>query len=402
MIRFKQFLIERNIHQIHLEQNALMGVKEIRNAITMIRELRDTLRGTSKTKNVDVTVKWDGAPAIFAGTNPENGKFFVSTKSFFNKESLAVYEPSDVKKFSEGIQGKMLDAFKYFKKLNIKGILQGDLLYTKKDLKKETIDGIPHFVFRPNTITYAVPVDSDFGKQIAASKIGIVFHTKYTGKTPATMSSAHDIDISPLTKTKDVFFTDAYISDYSGTVTFSKNEDDRVTKLLKFILSDFRNIKRSTFEGLKTKKIFPIMEIYNNKLVREGKVAEEPKSYLKDFEKFYIDYVKTKRIAKLKSEKGKAKAQAEMDDALKWFKEMKSEIGSMIGIYTKLHLIKMMFVRKFEEIQGKVKSFIQTDDGFRATKPEGFVAIHHGNVTKLVDRLEFSRNNFNIAKNWSK
>jgi hypothetical protein len=108
------------------------------------------------------------------------------------------YSVEDIKKNypDSGVADKLIDAFNYLKPMNIKGVFQGDLLYTTTGRKEETIGGIRYITFRPNTIVYAVPVDSPAGISIKASKIGIVFHTKYTGSTIATMTA------SPLGNTK--------------------------------------------------------------------------------------------------------------------------------------------------------------------------------------------------------
>jgi hypothetical protein len=402
MIRFKKYLAEaKNVHQIHLEQNALMGVVALRQAILMVRDLRDQLRGSSSSKKTDVTVKWDGAPAIFAGQDPDTKNFFVSTKGLFSKTPKMAFDKASLKQHfgDSGALPKLEASLKYLKKLGIKGILQGDLLFGPGDVKTKSIDGRSYYLFRPNTIAYAVPVDSPIGKRIASAKIGIVFHTSYSGKDVASLSSSHNINISGLAKSKDVFYTDAYLSEYSGTLNFTKAEDLKVTNLLSDILKDFKVIKRTTYDGLKDHGIFPIMEIFNNDLVRRGKTTGRPDAYLKEFKRFWEARVK-KKAATLKTQKGQDKHINKMRDDMAWFDKHGKEIGAMISIYAKLWDIKLMFVNKFGEIDSKVKSFVETGKGYKATKPEGYVAIHGGNVVKLVDRLEFSHNNFNVAKNW--
>ena len=83
MKSYKQFLAEasgKNLHMEHLEDEVLNGgVNGTRGAINFLRSLRDMLAGNNK-EAVNVTVKWDGAPAICAGIHP-NGKFFVDYKS---------------------------------------------------------------------------------------------------------------------------------------------------------------------------------------------------------------------------------------------------------------------------------------------------------------------------------
>ena len=173
MQNFSLFLTEdKNTHLEHLEDDILnSGVRGGRNAVNFLSSLKDMLRGHSKGR-MNVTVKWDGAPAIFAGTNPENGKFFVGTKSIFNKTPKINYTSADIRKnHSGGLADKLQVALKTFPALNIPGIWQGDLLYTSDDLKGADISGERVIVFTPNTITYAIPVRSTLARTILRSRL---------------------------------------------------------------------------------------------------------------------------------------------------------------------------------------------------------------------------------------
>ena len=166
MLTFKQYLTEakegKNLHLEHLEDEVLNnGINGTRGAINFLQSLRDMLAGNAK-RSVNVTVKWDGAPAVFAGINPENGKFFVGTKGVFNKTPKVNYTDADIDTNhpSGGLNEKVKVALKYLPKLGIKGVLQGDMLFTQSDLSTETIDGVSYTTFQPNTITYAIPKES--------------------------------------------------------------------------------------------------------------------------------------------------------------------------------------------------------------------------------------------------
>ena len=183
------FLTEaKNTHLEHLEDEIInKGVVGGNQAIAFLISLKDMLAGQSKRK-MNVTVKWDGAPAIFAGTDPDNGKFFVGTKSIFNKTPKINYTVADINKnHGGGLAAKLIVALKYFPALNIPGIWQGDLLYTREDLKGSDIDGERVIMFTPNTITYTVPVRSQMAQKILASKIGVVWHTTYSGNSMSTL-----------------------------------------------------------------------------------------------------------------------------------------------------------------------------------------------------------------------
>jgi hypothetical protein len=187
MLSFKEYLIEaaqegKNLHLEHLEDEVLNhGVDGTRAAINFLQSLRDMLAGNAK-KSVNVSVKWDGAPAIFAGINPENDKFFVGTKGVFNVNPKVNYTDADIDKnhSAAGLNAKLKVALKYLPKLGITDVLQGDMLFTDNDLKQETIDDKSYITFTPNTITYAIPKESSH--KITKAKMGIVWHTTYSGE----------------------------------------------------------------------------------------------------------------------------------------------------------------------------------------------------------------------------
>ena len=183
MQRFQEHLTEgKNTHLEHLEDEIINnGSIGARNSIGFLKSVKKMLQGGSGGSNV--SVKWDGAPAIFCGTNPENGKFFVGTKSIFNATPKINYTNADISRNHGGaLADKLKVALKYFSSLGIKGVLQGDLLFTSDDKKIAKVGGQTSIVFTPNTITYAVPVvktglfGSSIYNSINKAKIGIIFH----------------------------------------------------------------------------------------------------------------------------------------------------------------------------------------------------------------------------------
>ena len=160
---YTEFLTEaKNLHLEHLEDEVLNnGVVGTRGAINFLQSLRDMLAGNAKS-SVNVTVKWDGAPAIFAGINPENGQFFVGTKGVFNKNAKINYSHEDIDRnhSGSGLNNKLKVALTELSKLGITDVLQGDMLFTQDDLEKKTIEGKQYVTFQPNTIVYAVPMES--------------------------------------------------------------------------------------------------------------------------------------------------------------------------------------------------------------------------------------------------
>ena len=220
MFSFKGFQTQdKNTHLEHLEDDIInRGAVGGENAVNFLKAVRNMLAGSGKGTNM--TVKWDGAPAIICGVNPENGKFFVGTKSVFNKTPKINYTSRDIARNHSGVVAdKLRVCLANLSRLNIKGILQGDLLFTD-DLKSINIDGQKMISFTPNTITYAVPQDSDIGRRIAKAKMGIVFHTQYSGKTMDSLSAGFGTVRG--SSNRNVFLASAGYK--STAVMFSKQE----------------------------------------------------------------------------------------------------------------------------------------------------------------------------------
>ena len=214
MKTLKQHLHEaagKNTHMTHIEDLVLDGgVKGARQAILALRSLRDMLAGNTSSA-VDVTVKWDGAPAVFAGEDPSDGKFFVAKKGIFAKNPKIYKSHEDIDADTKGdLNKKLKKAFDHLKGLGIKEVIQGDFMFEKSDLKKEKINGVTHVVMHPNTIAYAVPLDNPLAKTLLSAEIGIVWHTSYRGVAFETMTAEFGRDItSKLKPSKKVWMVDA-------------------------------------------------------------------------------------------------------------------------------------------------------------------------------------------------
>ena len=408
-MKFSEYIAEakegKNVHLEHLEDNVLNnGVSGAREAINFLRSLRNMLAGHSDVK-VNVTTKWDGAPAIFCGINPENGKFFVGTKSVFNKNAKLNYTDADIDENhpSEGLNDKLKTALAYLPKLGIKGILQGDMMFTKSDLKHETIDGEEYITFQPNTIVYAVPSNTKLAKMMMAAQLGIVFHTAYTGKDIENMKASFNIDIGHLTTTKDVWFRDASFTDASGSATFTEAETAALTSILSQAGRLFTTIPALTLNKIAASETY-LMQIktYNNTKVREGQEIRDTRAHVNGLMKWVEDKL-NKEILAAKKEETKQKRIKEKTEVMRFYRTNAAQLKNIFDLMNMIIEAKLMIIRKLETIRS-IGTFVRTDDGFRITAPEGFVAVDKlkGNALKLVDRLEFSHQNFNAAKNWSK
>ena len=404
MFSFAGFLTEeKNLHLEHLEDEVLNnGVVGTRSAINYLQSLRDMLAGSSKS-SVNVTVKWDGAPAIFAGINPENGQFFVGTKGVFNKNAKINYSHDDIDRNhpSSGLNQKLKVALTELSKLGIKDVLQGDMMFTQEDLENKTIDGKQYVTFQPNTIVYAVPMES--AQRILSSKMGIVFHTTYSGKTMEDMSASFSVNLRGLAKTSDVWYSDAEYRDTSGSINFNKKETDAITKVLSQAGKTFHSLKSEFLSMISQDDEIKIMiKTYNNTKVRTGQKITNTRMHTKGLIEYVYDKLK-KEVDKVKRPQNKRIKQQNMDRLMKEFRSNSSQLVKIFDMQNLLVDAKEMVIRKLEKSKGLMDLFIRTENGYKVTQPEGFVAIDKlGKAVKLVDRLEFSRANFNAAKNWTK
>ena len=404
MFSFAGFLTEeKNLHLEHLEDEVLNnGVVGTRSAINYLQSLRDMLAGSSKS-SVNVTVKWDGAPAIFAGINPENGQFFVGTKGVFNKNAKINYSHDDIDRNhpSSGLNQKLKVALTELSKLGIKDVLQGDMMFTQEDLENKTIDGKQYVTFQPNTIVYAVPMES--AQRILSSKMGIVFHTIYSGKTMEDMSASFSVNLRGLAKTSDVWYSDAEYRDTSGSINFNKTETTAITKVLSQAGKTFHTLNSEFLNMISQNDDVNIMiKTYNNTKVRTGQKITNTRMHTKGLIEYVYDKLK-KEVDKVKRPQNKKIKQLNMDRLMKEFRSNSSQLVKVFDMQNLLVDAKEMVIRKLEKSRGLMDLFIRTENGYKVTQPEGFVAIDKlGKAVKLVDRLEFSRANFNAAKNWTK
>lgn len=399
MPRMRRSLIveaKANTHLTHLEELVLtQGFDGYLLARAFLMELLETLKGNSKSK-VQTSVKWDGAPAIFAGINPENGKFFVGTKSIFNKEPKINYTPQDILDnhgHAPGLVDKLTKALKYLPSLGIKKILQGDFMFDDEMLEVTEIDGEPHYRFKPNTIVYAVPVDSDIGREIGQSKFGIVFHTTYDS---LDSGASYGADVSNLNRPPGIWFDDAFFTDATGTVTLTDEEESAVRSLIK--QADAVNNKID-YNGLPS----DFLNIYINSEIRKGQFLENPKESYEGFLGWYQSRIE-KKIDSLKTEKGRMRAFNQGEEKIKQFESKKEDILDLFKVSRLLFEAKNIFINKYNNAVYNTKHFIDDGSGdLVVTNPEGYVAVDHiGNGVKFVDRLEFSRANFMMDKGFKK
>ena len=411
MINYQDYLTEskegKNLHLEHLEDEVLNGgVIGTRGAISFLQSLRDMLAGHATGRTVNLTTKWDGAPAVFAGINPENGKFFVGTKGVFAQNAKLNYTPEDIDKNhpGEGLNIKLKIALKYLPELGIDGVLQGDMMFASSDLKTEKIDGKSYITFQPNTIVYAVPSDTKLAETMRAAKMGIIWHTTYNGDTMADMKASFGADIGGLSQTRNVWFRDASFVDASGTATFTKQETDELNSILSQAGGMFRTISPRTLNMIATNDTYKIaIKAWNNLKVREGKEITNTSQHVAGLIAT-VEEKLNKAILEAKKADTKQKRQQEKKIVMDFYQSNKNDLKKIFDLQNLLVRAKNMIIKKLQQVQDSVGTYLRVDDkGLKVTAPEGFVAIDKiGKAVKLVDRLEFSQANFNATKNWSK
>ena len=398
MITLKNYLAEkvndtnRLKHLSHLEdlifEEGAVGLTDAINSLKIYTDILHKKGGTAK-----ITQKWDGSPSIII--HHSNKDYWVASKSAFNASPKLNRTEKDIQEnhgHSAGLVEKMKYALKYAKELGINGTVQGDFLYTEKDLTASTIDGVRYITFKPNTIVYAVPVGSDLGKKVLASKMGIIFHTSYSGSDPATMrATVGTYSVSKLKKTPKVFFDDALIKDATIDLSLSNEESTKLNFIMERLKSLQKVLPAKFLNDLANHdKLAPLMAQYNNANVRAGDYTSP--RVVHGFIPF-IESKYRKDIEKLKTPAAIEKRTTAKDEMVEFIKNNHDKLTFAYEAFSLMVTAKMLIVSKLNKL-ASMRTFVQQGNSLRATTPEGFVAVQDKRVVKLVDRLEFSRNNF--------
>ena len=368
MFSFKGFITSnKNTHLEHLEDDIInRGSAGGENAINFLKSVRNMLAGSSGGR-VNMSVKWDGAPAIICGTNPENGKFFVGTKSVFNKTPKINYTPGDISRNHSGpVAMKLMACLRDLKRLGIRGVYQGDLLFTKGDLKAASIDGQKMITFTPNTITYAVPVNSKLGRTISRARIGIVFHTFYSGKTMNSLSAGFGT-IRGKSGSTAVYLASAGYTDTSGSSTFTAGELARFDGLIRMAQGSL--IKAgpllNTMKSNDSLSVGFRLKAFFNHYIRNTQGHMGKVKTLQDMFREYYEQILRAEISARKTEKGKQKYKEALETNLKFIDRNRTALYFAIASHVSLGNAKNFLIQKLSQIQS-IGHFIRTPNGYRA------------------------------------
>ena len=404
-MEFKQYITEqKNTHMTHIEDKVLYGgVAGTREAILALRSLRDALGGVHDGR---VSVKWDGAPAVFAGVDPRDGRFFVAKKGIFNKSPVVYKTNADIDADTSGdLNTKLKLALKHFPSLGIKGVIQGDFLFGPGDVTTKRIKGKQYVTFHPNTIVYAIPANTEMAKEVTSKKIGVVWHTTYTGNSFETMKASYGVNVSALNKTKDVWSQDAMLRDMTS-YSMSAEDTEEINGYLSEAGRLFNQISSTTLKQLEeNRKLAETIEQFNNTYVRRGEVVLDTRGHVEKLIRF-IRQKFQKEIDKRTTERGRMTQIGKLNEFLAFFSpQNKTSLKKIFDLQKMLILAKLKIINTLNKLNN-TQTFLKTRKGYRTTGQEGYVAIDKlgGDAVKIVDRMEFSFANFSptILKGWDK
>ena len=409
MLEFKDYfpLYEAagpNKHLTHLEELILTNGKEGgTRAIQYLQALTEVLDSDTPSA-VNTTVKYDGAPAVIVGVDP-NGNFFVGSKSVFAKVPKINYSINDIKQnhsHAPGLVDKLIQTFVHFKGVNFNSTYQGDFLFDDEIKEVNTIDGEDHVIFKPNTIVYAVPTDSEEGQKIVNAKIGVVFHTEYDVNLdeegiPRFTTKKFGVDVTNINPGPSVYVKDAYFESDAGYVTLTDEETNLVTSSINSANQALSNIDFNAA----SEKMLANINTYINTEIRGGEFLGDGAVSFQKFVEWFTGRI-DKQISTLKSDAGIERATNAKATLLSLVEAAKEDILNIFEFQKAVKQAKDIFIQKYNNMmQGvSMKHYLFEPNGdLVVTEPEGYVSIDAtGNAVKFVDRLEFSRANFAIDK----
>ena len=401
-------------HLEHIEDEMLnYGVKGCMKIVGDLKEIREML-GCGGSGYLQT--KWDGAPSIVCGTDPQNGLFFVGKKSVFNKKPELCYGDLDIDDFygdKPGLAEKLRYCLRYFKNLGIKGVIQGDLLWTHGDLKTEKVHGETLYTFKPNTIAYGIPADQDVGKAAKKAKIGVVFHTHYKGPDErenykpllSEMRSKGGLGSNKLKLNDDVFVVDndTPLNEIGLTVAEEKEFDTTVAKIetscrscgdfLDYLVTNGSGTGNPT--GDDKYHIAPYVKKYFQDEIKPNTGGARTPDVNKTLTQLITFYglQMDKHISKLKSPATVAAKVEITKKTMEFIEGNEYKFKAMIALYKEVQNLKLLIVKKLDTLENTFKTFVLTKNGYEVTAHGGYVLHRDGDMVKLVNKLEFTKNN---------
>jgi hypothetical protein len=383
MQSFKNFLREeaegeKLKHITHAEDRPLQnGAEGFNHAVGALSQAHEHLKSGGHSSGL--TMKYDGSPSLVFGHHPQTGKFFVASKSAFNKNPKINYSHSDIEKnhgHAPGLVEKLKSALDHLPKVAPKkGVYQGDAMFSHDD-KKHNKDGSVSFT--PNTITYSAK-----GKEadrIKKSRFGVVVHTQYHGKDITDMKADSHPDVHNFGEHPDVWHKSAEHD--TSKINYSEKDQEQFHKHIEMAskLHKTENMYNATEphrgEGSH-------LETYINHTVRTDEIPSA-KGLTKHIEDKY-----KKAASKLKTPAAQSRKETESKQHTNHVNQNKEHYNNLLKMHHHIQQAKNVLVKNLEKHTGGLEHHI---DG-KKTGPEGFVVNYAGQPTKLVNRKEFAKAN---------
>ena len=400
-----------NKHMTHAEDLVLLGgIEGLNWVINMIENLYNELKGNTPKNEMQLSVKIDGAPAIFAWSKfnglPDNG---ISMKGLFAKIPKVYTTAAEIDDFfidRPNLAYKLKTFLKHFKNIKIpeQEIWQGDFLFDNKSIQKTEIKGKSYYAFHPNTIYYVVPEKSDIGKLISKADVGITWHTRYVGNDLKNIQANYDVKISNLKLIDKILMTDPYIKSFAGIINFSIEESKYIEKTIIDLKSYSNSLgKNNKYKNaILNKDLITLFMIFQNTLIKQNIDINDPDIFMIKFKEFLKER-SIKEVEKRKTETGQERVIQKFAILIDELELNEDEWWLMVHMINEITILKELFIKKLNNI-GSFQTYLKMKDGnLKLTNQEGFaVSDINANIVKLVDRKEFSWSNFSpeIKKGW--
>jgi hypothetical protein len=340
----------------------------------------------------NLTTKYDGSPSIVYGHHPETGKFFVATKSAFNKTPKLNFSEKDIDAnhgHAPGLADKMKAALKHLPKIAPKqGIFQGDVMHSgvksKANPKGDVSVKNGKVSYTPNTITYSH--GGDEAEAVGKSKFGIVTHTQYHGQDMTSMAAKPLTNHSNFTNHPDVHQMSAHLD--TSKVAYDAKKQEEFKKHM-----GAAEAIHKQHGGQMYKNIHPEhsgdaghLGTYINQTVRTGETPTHKGLQQHIMAKHEKDAAKLKTPAN--QEKKRAQGQSHVDH----IQQNKEHYANLLKMHGHLTAAKHTLTGALDAHHASGEGVGHSING-KETNPEGYVVHHAGEPTKLVNRAEFAKAN---------
>ena len=390
MLTFKSYLKEdtdqgselKHIH--HAEDRPLMhGHAGFEHAHAALMKAHEHMTGGHN--NTNLTMKYDGSPSLVFGHHPKNGKFFVATKSAFNKNPKINHTEKDIDKnhgHAPGLAHTLKHALKHLPKVTPKtGVFQGDLMHhadTKTLQEGYIVEAKGDVSFTPNTITYTAKGKE--AEKAKKSKVGVVVHTQYHDDLK---TNTPHVDMSKFKEHPDVHIHGAEHD--TSKVKHSAENEKTFQKHMSAAKEIHDTHGHKMYDAIHPKHSGEAghLSTYINKTVRHDEVPS-----VKGF-KEHLHNTHEKMAAKVSTEKSKSEKTGEGKKQITHVEKHKEHYGNLFNMHHHLHQAKNALVNSLETHEGHYQHHIAG----KKSKPEGFVVHHENQPTKLVNRAEFAKQN---------